>query len=428
VTHTSDRARRIVPLLVGALVAALTMIGAATSAAQARGGPPAHTASPHGEVRIATFNASLYRSTEGGLIEELSTPDATQPQLVAETIQRQRPDILLVNEFDYDADGVALDLFHDHYLAVAQHEETEALEYPYRLAFPSNTGIPTGFDLNRDGDTAGPDNAFGFGLFPGQYAFALYSKYPILEDRVRTFQHFRWDDMPGALLPSDPETDAAGDWYSEEILEVFRLSSKNHVDVPVQIGRGVVHVLASHPTPPAFDGPERRNVLRNHDEIRFWADYISPGQRSAYIYDDEGNMGGLRPGARFVIAGDLNSDPCDGDSVPGAMQQLLDHPLVVDPLPSSEGAVEQTLLQGRANLEHCNPPEYDTADFNPAGPGNLRVDYVLPRKGLRVVDSGVFWPTTDWEHFDRLIGTFPFPVTDHRMVHIDIRLPIGGPK
>jgi hypothetical protein len=422
-SFTAHRVRPFVPLLVAALVAALTMLGATSTEASARGGPAAHAASPQGEVRIASFNASLYRTTEGGLIEDLSTPDDEQAQVIAETIQRQRPDIVLLNEFDYDADGVAVDLFQDHYLSVAQHPETEAIEYPYRVPFASNTGIPSGFDLNRDGvigesgDAYGQD-AFGYGWFPGQYAFALFSKYPILEDDIRTFQEFLWKDMPGALLPGDPETDEEGDWYAEEILEVFRLSSKNHVDAPVRIGREVVHVLASHPTPPAFDGPERRNVLRNHDEIRFWADYI---------YDDDGRTGGLRPGARFVIAGDLNADPCDGDSVPGAIQQVLDHPLVYDPLQSSEGAVEQTELQGGINLEHCNPPQYDTADFSPRV-GNLRVDYVLPRTGMRVIDGGVFWPTTDWEHFDRLIGVFPFPGTDHRMVHIDVRLPIGGPR
>ena len=29
------------------------------------------------------------------------------------------------------------------------------------------------------------------------------------------------------------------------------------------------------PTPPAFDGEEDRNGRRNHDEIRFWVDYVS---------------------------------------------------------------------------------------------------------------------------------------------------------
>jgi hypothetical protein len=418
-------------LTVLALVA--TMTGLSTTSAEAKGPrtgtPSSPAASPASDsVRIATFNASLNRFNAGGLIADLSTPDAAQPQVIAETIQRQRPDIVLVNEFDYDADGLGVELFHDNYLAVPQHPDVEAIEYPYRLPFASNTGIPSGFDLNRDGVVGGPDDAFGFGFFPGQYAFALYSKYPIVEEDIRTFQGFLWKDMPGALLPSDPATDEEGDWYSQAILEVFRLSSKNHVDVPVRIGRDVVHLLASHPTPPAFDGPEQRNVKRNHDEIRFWADYISPGQRSAYIYDDEGRTGGLRPGARFVVVGDLNADPCDGDSVPGAIQQLLDHPLVRDPLPSSDGAVEQSELQGQANLEHCNPPQYDTADFNSATVGNLRVDYALPRNSMRVIDSGVFWPTTDDEVFERLIGTFPFPGSDHRMVHIDVRLPVGGPR
>src|SRR5437016_291736 len=63
------------------------------------------------------------------------------------------------------------------------------------------------------------------------------------------------------------------------------------------------------------------------DEIRFWADYISPG-KSDYVYDDDGVHGGLTPGELFVIAGDENSDPLDGDSISGATQQLLDNPLV----------------------------------------------------------------------------------------------------
>jgi hypothetical protein len=417
---------RLVLAVVVALVAAMT--GLTVTAAEAQGRPEAPAATAGDEVRIATFNASLNRFNAGDLITDLSSPGAAQPGVIAETIQRTRPDILLINEFDHDEGDVAVDLFHDNYLAVAQHPEVEPITYPYRLGFASNTGVPSGFDLNRDGTVGGPDDAFGFGFFPGQYAFALYSTYPILEEDIRTFQEFLWADMPGALLPSDPATDEEGDWYSEEILEVFRLSSKNHVDVPVQVGRDVIHVLASHPTPPAFDGPEQRNVKRNHDEIRFWADYLMPGKRSAYIYDDEGRSGGLRPGARFVIAGDLNADPCDGDSVPGAIQQLLDHPLVTDPLPTSEGAVEQSELQGQVNLTHCNPPEYDTADFNSATVGNLRVDYLLPRNSMRVTDSGVFWPTTDSELFSRLIGTFPFPGSDHRLVYLDVRLPVGGPR
>ena len=121
---------------------------------------------------------------------------------------------------------------------------------------------------------------------------AILSKYPIVEDDVRTFQHFLWKDMPGALLPDDPNTAAPADWYSPEELAVFRLSSKSHWDVPVDVNGSTVHVLASHPTPPVFDGPEDRNGLRNHDEIRFWADYVTPGPASQYITMTRGRRAG----------------------------------------------------------------------------------------------------------------------------------------
>ena len=112
----------------------------------------------------------------------------------------------------------------------------------------------------------------------------VYSKYPIDTDDVRTFQHFSWADMPGALLPDDPATAAPADWYSPEELDVFRLSSKSHWDVPIEIGKKTVHFLVSHPTPPTFDGTEDRNGTRNHDEIRFWADYVSPSRAHVVVH------------------------------------------------------------------------------------------------------------------------------------------------
>lgn len=375
-------------------------------------------------VRFATFNASLNRAAEGELVDDLSTPDDGQAQAVAEIIQRTRPDVLLVNEFDFDDAGAAAELFRRNYLAVPQ-DGAEPIDYPYHFVAPSNTGIPSGFDLNNDGTVGGGDDAFGFGEFPGQYGMVVYSRYPIVRSKVRTFQHFRWADMPGAMLPDHPATAEPGDWYSPDELEVLRLSSKSHWDVPVRVGRSVVHLLASHPTPPTFDGDEDRNGTRNHDEIRFWADYVTPGRTSRYIYDDAGRRGGLPPGASFVIAGDLNADPSDGDSVPGAAQQLLAHPQVnTSVTPSSEGAVEQSSLQGGANLDHDGDPRFDTADFADTAPGNLRVDYVLPSRRLRIADAGVFWPTTNDPLFP-LVGTFPFPSSDHRLVWADLMVRPG---
>jgi hypothetical protein len=192
----------------------------------------------------------------------------------------------------------------------------------------------------------------------------------------------------------------------------------------VRIGHETVHFLVSHPTPPTFDGTEDRNGRRNHDEIRLWADYIGGRKRSAYLYDDRGRRGGLRPGARFVIAGDLNADPYDGDSYDHAVRQLLDHPAVNLPAtpPASAGGVEAARLQGGANASHTGDPAYDTGDFNDTAPGNLRVDHVIPSKGLVPEANGVFWPTSD-DPLYRLVGDGKtVPTSDHRMVWQDVCL------
>lgn len=363
------------------------------------------------DVRFATFNASLNREVEGELTQRLQAGDDQQIRNAAETLQRARPDVVLINEFD-QAPGNA-ELFHDNYLAVPQNG-AEPLDYPYTYVAPVNTGVPSGHDLNGDGVVGGPDDAWGFGLFPGQYGMVVYSRYPIDVDAVRTFQLFRWADMPGNVIPEG--------FYDDDAREALRLSSKSHWDVPVTIGGHTVHVLAAHPTPPTFDGPEDRNGRRNHDEIRFWADYVSPGQRSSYIYDDEGGRGGLEPGARFVIVGDYNADPFDGDSLDGAINQLLDHPRISTKVtPRSPGGPEQALVQGGVNLEHRGDPAFDTADFSEP-PGNLRVDYVLPSTSLPVLDAQVFWPLASDPLF-RLVGTYPFPTSDHRLVWADVRLP-----
>ena len=374
------------------------------------------------EIRFATFNASLNRNFAGQLVTDLSTPNNAQAATVAEIIQRTRPDVLLINEFDFVADGVAAQLFQDNYLSVP-HNGAEPIVYPFRFVAPSNTGIPSGHDFNNNGVVGGPDDAFGFGFFPGQFGMAVYSRYPIIEEDIRTFQTFLWKDMPGARLPDDPATPAPADWYSPAELAVFRLSSKSHWDVPIEIDGKTVHFLVSHPTPPVFDGPEDRNGTRNFDEIRFWADYITPGPTSSYIYDDEGGRGGLEPGSSFVIAGDQNSDPLDGDSIPGSIQQLIEHPLVNTAVtPSSAGAVEASALQAGANLTHRSDPAFDTADFADSAPGNLRADYVLPRKNLRIQDAAVFWPLQADPLF-YLTGVFPFPSSDHRLVWVDVSLP-----
>ncbi len=437
-------------------------------------------------VRFATFNASLNRDASGELLADLglgvaslplNLPDPVvrrvqQARNVAEVLQRIRADVLLINEFDLDLDGSpgasdtplpatyasqAAQRFQQHFLARPQGHLsrgfTQPLDYPWRHTPNTNTGLPSGLDLDRSGQVVSipgargyGNDALGFGQFPGQYGMTVYSRFPIVA--ARSFQAFRWADMPGSLLLNDP---SAGErnlatYYSPEARARLRLSSKNHVDLTLCVHGQPVHFLVAHPTPPAFDGPEGRNVKRNHDEIRLWADYLSG---APYLMDDAGRRGGLPAGAHFVIAGDLNADPFDGSSyermVDGrpvrAIHQLLDHPLVnsrhVPVAPGGVDAQDHPSNNGDANRRHRGEPSHDTADFSDVNPGNLRVDYVLPSATLLPLGGGVFWPAdpdrrapnTTGHVFD-LVGTFKdvdlfagFPSSDHRAVWLDLRMP-----
>ena len=399
---------------------------------------PAVLAKDHLEtVRFATFNASLNRYSSGQLVQVLAAGESQQVKNVAEIIQRVRPDVLLLNEFDYDSGGEALRLFQQNFLSKSQNGAAPIV-YPHRFSAPSNTGTPSGKDLDNNGavvSTPGPgygNDSFGFGEFPGQFGMAVYSRHPI-GSGVRTFQTFKWKDMPGNLIPQP--------FYSPDEVDVLRLSSKSHWDLPIRIDGERTHFLVSHPTPPVFDGPEDRNGRRNHDEIRFWADYVTPG-RNGYIYDDAGRRGGLNPSEHFVIAGDQNADPIDGDSIPGAIQQLLNNKRINTRVtPASPGGPQQSAKQGQVNAKHRGNPAFDTADFddrladpNATPPrradaaGNLRVDYVLPDRRTDIERSFVFWPL-DSDPLFRLVGTFDFrllpdgngfPSSDHRLVAVDV--------
>ncbi|HXH35264.1 MAG TPA: endonuclease/exonuclease/phosphatase family protein, partial [Plantibacter sp.] len=98
--------------------------------------PAATAAQPAADVRFATFNASLNRSAAGQLVAHLTTTTNLQARNAAETIQRIRPDVLLINEFDYDATGAALRLFQDNYLSISQNG-AQPISYPYRYAAES---------------------------------------------------------------------------------------------------------------------------------------------------------------------------------------------------------------------------------------------------------------------------------------------------
>jgi len=367
---------------------------------------------PESQIRVATFNVAMGLDAPGELANRLQRGDDARLRQVAEILQRVRPDVVLLNEFDYDPSVDAADLLNDNYLAISQGGQAP-IRYFHHFRAPVNAGVPSGLDLDGDGVVGGPADAWGYGAFPGQYGMLVLSRHPILHQRTRTFRTYPWSALARAESPKYPDGRA---FYDASTWAQLRLSSKSHWDLTLEVGGKQVHLLASHPTPPVFDGPEDRNGMRNFDEIRFWREYTgSAGDRS--FIDDEGGRGGIRLPAQFIIAGDLNADPLDGDARPGAVDQLLKaawiNPFCV---PTSDGGRDAAIEQGGVNKGQRGNPAADTADFNDRNSGNLRLDYVLPSIGLRVLDCGVFWPEPGRD------GAGLVEVSDHRLVWLDLVL------
>jgi hypothetical protein len=390
----------------------LFMIAATISASMVNAQPKSPKPA---EITFATFNVSMEaenyvkRGTPGNsehvLVGELASGKNQQIQNIAKIIQTVRPDVILLNEFDYIKDpeqGVLQ--FTRGYLSKSV-QGFQPIDYPYYYYSTVNTGQPTPYDLNNNGkrEQFGNDS-WGFGNYPGQYGMVLLSRFPIETKQARTFQNFKWKDMPGHLKVTKAD---GSDWYSPEAWAEFPLSSKSHWDIPVVVNNKIIHVLVSHPTPPTFDGPEDRNGKRNHDEIRFWKDYITEGA-SAYITDDKGSAGGLAKNALFVIMGDQNASPVEGDAVAAGIQSLLANPKInTDIVPESAG--------GSAHSP-TNPNAKNHTAF-----WKMRADYVLPsRAGFKVLDGGVFWPKSG-DPLSDLVEKRESS-SDHRLVWMKVEL------
>ena len=320
-------------------------------------------------------------------------------------IRAVRPDVLLLTGFDTDLRGRALAAF-----AALLDAGPDGIDYPHSFTAPVNAGEPSGHDLDGDGRTMGWNDGFGWGKFPGHGGMAILSRLPIDTAGARTFRLLRWADLPGAELPvrtdGTPFPDAAAQ-------AALRLSSRSHWDVPVLAGATRLHLLAASPTPPLFDGAEGFNRLRNRDELRLWSAYLD----GAALRDDAGREASLSAGP-LVLLGNLNLDPFDGAGAHEAIAGLLAHPRLQDPRPTSRGGA----VAGRdgVNGSHDGDPALDTADWRDdgQGPGNLRVDYVLPSADLEVTAAGVFWPAAGEPLADAAATA-----SAHRLVWVDLVLP-----
>ena len=314
-------------------------------------------------LRVATFAAPLTRDGPGLLLQDLLGQDDPQIAATLAAIHVAAPDILVLTQFDHDADLAALSAFADRLAA-------GGTALPHLFSARPNSGMATALDLDGDGTAGQPRDAQGYGRFAGAGGIAVLARWPIDTGAIRDFSALLWRELPGASLPVSDGLP----FPSEEAQEVQRLSSTAHWVVPVEAPGGLIELLVWSATPPVFDGPEDRNGLRNRDELRLWTALL------------DGALG-VAPGPHFVIAGNSNLDPSDGDGFTAAMAAFLADPRITDPVPQGEGG------RAAADPDHLGDPATDNADWD--GPGNLRVSYVLPAAAWKVTDAGVLWPAAD---------------------------------
>ena len=316
-------------------------------------------------LRLAIYTVELARKGPALLLQAIAGGKDAQVAASVAVIARVNPDVILLTGFDWDDGQAALSAYADR-LAQA------GAAYPFRFSVRPNTGMPTGLDLDGDGRLGGAGDAQGFGAFTGQGGMAVLSRLPVDVTASRDFSGFLWRDLPEGQL------DAAG--LPAGAAPILRLAETGAWDIALtRPGGATLHLLAFAASPPVFDGPEDRNGRRNHDQIAFWQALL------------DGRLPIPPPKGPFVLLGDANLDPADGDGQHAAIRALLADPRLIDPAPSRTGAVKAALLP--VNAGHAGDPGRPTVLWDkPGQPGSLRVDYVLPSAGLAVTGAGVFWP------------------------------------
>lgn len=341
-------------------------------------------------LRIATWSAPLSRDGPGLLLRDINRGEDDQITAFIAVLDETRPDVLVLTDLDWDLEGRAL-------AALTSALRARGLDYPYYFAAKPNSGVPTGLDMDGNQRLGEARDGLGYGRFSGDGGIGIISRYAVGIAEVRSFTDLRWRDLPGATLPL---TERGTPFPSEQVQAMQPLSSTAHWIVPIQPpDMPPIDLLVWSATPPVFDGPEDQNGLRGRDELFLWQKLL------------DGELGAVP--TRFVVAGNSNLDPFDGDGFRNAMAGFLADPRLIDPRPQSAGG------RAAADADQRGPPELDTADWDDGAPGNLRVSYVLPSSNFTVTSAGVFWPAPD-DPKAALLGDDGLAVGPHRLVWVDI--------
>ncbi len=370
------------------------------------GGSGSSSVTKPSKITIGHFN--IRELTTDKLLDE----NDEQATAAAEIIGRFNPDIMEINELQFDIENIPHTGNPGMPKADAKAPTFNAGEsnasrlgdragktnsdavWDYSVVTLGNSG------LYWSGDNPSNADEFvlrGWGEFKGRFNTGLLSRYPILTDEIRVINDFKWKDLPDNHI---------ADLEANEGIEVpddFPLFEKSLNIIPVDIAGTKLYFVLIHTVAPGWD---RIGSYRNFDELHGVELFLS------------GELPGVDPlpdDARFIIMGDLNSDSDEeegSDSLPGAIQQLANHPKVAAWYPSGNG----TKGKNGAHNSYCSGCGHDdgTMVSDPTKAWQMQLDYMLPSETLGKPASGkIFWPDpktekADWELSCR--------ASDHKML------------
>ncbi len=314
------------------------------------------------KIRVVHYNIKELDSTK---IENHSS--ITQLIFATEILKKLNPDILSINEIQFDKVAVPNKNFNSEGENFNKLLKISGLDFLDKTFNEANTGKNSRTDdignyvlkPNQDQRSKLADKV-NFGMFPGQYSTAGAFKYKILKKVVIT--DLKWKDF-------NPDVDLTKykDMSGEPLPEDMELFDKNFSDITLDIQGKDVHIILLHTVPAyGFGNPHSPNIKRNHDQLEFLKWYLT--RKSKFKY--QGEIKPLKENSTFIAMGDWNVDPKSKNLGAKVINEL---------------ASTFKLWQGDY------VPTYIGQSFSP-GEFKAQLDYILMSNNILVSNSGVYLP------------------------------------
>ncbi len=307
--------------------------------------------------------------------QKLQATDHAQVTSAGDILAELQADILSLNEIHNDPSRQKT-LGRDNLQDFLQHWD-RAQVLKYSSLSPSNTG-------QRSNPSQKRIDRSNFGLFPGQYATGLASRFPIQKSLI--VQALKWVEW-------QPQRDLANFFFGSASASEIELFDKSLSVQWLEIEGRSLAMVCLHAVPAFNFGQDKSpNAYRNHAQLQFLQWFLTgepqpPPQVLALLHSL-----GLEPLAAdqaFIAVGDLNS-PLGDQRYPGGeiIQALLNHPRIHPRM----AMIKDSVLQ---NGPKFNPTMSFFAEGWDYAQLPTQLDYMLVSRELKILDMQVIFANPD---------------------------------